>query len=586
MAYYVETIRNKRGRDTILLRQSWREGARIRKKTIANLTDMPAVMISGIAAVVRGKVACASIDQAFGIARSLPHGHVAAVLGTAHSLGLERMLQRTPSRARSLALAGVVCQLIRADSKLAAARRLSPDTADSSLGEVLGLGTVSGNEMLSMLDWLLKRQKWIERSLANRHLHDATLILYDVTSSYVEGQNCPLAAFGYNRDGKKGKMQIVFGLLCAADGCPIAVEVFDGNTSDPKTLASQVNAIRSRFGIGRVALVGDRGMITSARIREDLQPSGLDWISALRTDGLRKILDVSDSGDGRTRMDALAADDAVELRSDHFPGEKIMVCLNERLRSQRARNRQALLSKTEQALETIARSVRYGKTVGRAEIARRVGAQVNRWKVAKHFEIHIADRQLSWKRLEEKIAAEASLDGVYAIRTSLGEIDGHQAVAAYKSLSRVERAFRSAKSLLNVRPIYVYSADHVRAHVFLCMLAYYVQWHMRQRLAPLLFEDDDPAGAAAQRRSPVAKAEVSESAKSKSASKKTADGHTAHSLSTLLDDLSTLSLNSVSLPGQVEAAMPVLAAQTPLQKRAMELLGVDPQKYVPSARTG
>ena len=590
--YYVETIKNKRGRDTILLRQSWREGQRIRKQTLANLTDMPRFLINGIDAVLRGGVAYSSINQAFRIARSLPHGHVAAVLGTARTTGLERILHRTPSRQRSLALAAVVSQVIAPDSKLATAKRLSPDTADSTLGEALGLGAVNGNEMLSMLDWLLERQRWIEKSLANRHLHNATLILYDVTSSYLEGRNCPLASFGYSRDGKKGKMQIVFGMLCAADGCPVAVEVFRGNTADPSTLSGQVKTIQQRFGIRHIALVGDRSMITTARIKQDLKPAGLDWISALRTDGLRKILDMSETGDGeeegngRTRIDSLKPDGIVEVSSDEFPGETIMVCLNARLRSERARKREALLLKTEQALEAIARSARLGNIVGKTTIARKVGAEVNRWKMAKHFEIHITEKRLRWKRLEEKIAAEASLDGIYAIRTSVKDIGAHAAVCAYKSLCRVERAFRSTKSVLNVRPIYVYSAGHAKAHVFLCMLAYYVEWHMRRKLAPLLFEDDDPQPVEDRRPSPVAKAEVSESAKTKSALKQTADGHTAHSFATLLDDLSTISLNSVLLPGKVEATMPVLADLTPLQMRAMELLGVNPQKYVPSARTG
>ena len=585
-SYYIETIRNKRGRNTVLFRKSWREGQSIRKQTLGTFTDLPPAFINGFDAILKGAVAFTSIEQTFRIARSLPHGHIAAVLGTAQSIGLERILHRTPSRQRSLALAAVVSQVIAPDSKLATARRLSPDTCDSSLGEILKLGEVSGNELLAMLDWLLKRQKWIERSLANRHLHDATLLLYDVTSSYLAGRHCPLASFGYNRDGKKGKMQIVFGLLCAADGCPIAVEVFRGNTADPSTVSAQISTIQKRFGIRQIALVGDRGMLTTARIKADLMPAGLDWISALRNDALRKILAIADQNDGRMKLDALEPDGVVELTSEAFPGETIMVCLNARLQGERARKRAALLSKTEASLEAIAASVRRGSFSGQTNIARKVGAEVNRWKMAKHFEIHITEQGLRWERLDEQIAAEASLDGIYAIRTSVKDIGAHAAVAAYKSLSRVERAFRSTKSVLNVRPIYVYSADHVKAHVFLCMLAYYVEWHMRQRLAPLLFEDDDREAAQAQRSSPVAKAEVSESAKAKAASKQTADGYPVHSFSTLLDDLSTLSLNSVVLPGKVEALIPMLSDQTPLQRRVMELLDVDPKKYVPCARTG
>lgn len=584
MAYYVETIRNRRGRDTVLLRQNWREGKRIRKKTIANLTDMPAPIVHGIDAVVRGGTAFTSLDQAFAIVRAWPHGHVAAALGTARQLGLERILDRHPSRPRSLALATLLSQLLMPDSKLGTSRRLSPDTAQSSLGEVLGLGAVSGNELLSMLDWLLGRQRWIERSLANRHLHDATLILYDVTSSYVEGRACPLAAFGYSRDRKRGKKQIVLGMLCAADGCPIAVEVFDGNTADPKTVAGQVRAIEKRFGIDDIALVGDRGMLTSARIREDVRPAGLDWISALPSAALRKLLDAG-TPEGRARLERLERERLIEVASEAFPNERIVLCLNPRLRRERSRKRQDLLTQTEQALQQIAESVDKGKAVGAGHIGKRVGAEAKRWKVLKHFDIRIGERQLAWQRLDRQIEDEARLDGVYAIRTGLAQMPSDKAVLAYKSLSRVERAFRSTKSILNIRPMYVYTADHVRAHVFLCMLAYYVEWHMRQRLAPLLFEDDDPHSAAAARRSPVDTAQLSDRARAKAATRKTVDGHDVHSFRSLLDDLSTLTLNKVSLPGRHAATVPTLAQPTPLQTRAFELLGVDPQKHVPSAKT-
>ena len=586
MAYNVETIKNKRGRDTILLRKAWREGKRIRKKTIANLTDLPAALINGIDAVVRGGVAHDRLNETFSIARALPHGHIAAVLGTAKRIGLERILHPGASRHRALALAAVAARVVAPDSKLATARRLSSDTCDSSLGSVLNLGTVSGNEMLNMLDWLVQRQKWIERSLANRYLKGATLILYDVTSSYLEERCCPLAAFGYNRDGKKGKPQIVFGLLCAADGCPVAVEVFEGNTADPATVARQVRTIQRRFGIERIALVGDRGMITDARIREDLRPAGLDWVSALTAKGLRRLLLNSPLAEQPELAAGLRPDGVVEVVSDEFPGETILVCLNVRLREERARKREALLNQTEQVLEKIADSVRRGTLGGQVRIARRVGAEVNRWKVARHFEIEVTDSSLGWLRLDEKIQAEAQLDGVYAVRTSVPDLTPDEAVAAYKSLARVERAFRTAKSQLEVRPIYVYSAERVRAHVFLCMLACHVQWHMRQRLAPLLFEDDDRDAAREARSSPVARAEVSVSAKRKAAGRTTPAGDPVHSFTTLLDDLATLTLNEVALPGPVAATMPVLADPTALQSKAFELLGVDPNKFVPSAGRG
>ena len=507
MSIRVERIPNKRGRDSFLLRQSWREGHRIRKKTLANLTDLPPDIIAGFDAVARGGVSFQSLGEGVSIKRSLPHGHAAATLGLARKVGLERILARKPGRMRDLALAAIVARVIAPGSKLATARRLSCDTATSSLGSLLGLGQVSGNEMLAMLDWLRKRQPWIEKSLASRYLKQATLILYDVTSSLLEGRCCPLAAFGHNRDGKKGKKQIVFGLLCTPEGCPIAVDVFSGNTADPSTVGHQVKTIQDRFGIERIALVGDRGMITTARIREDIRPAGLDWISALKTVDLRKLVTATPHKEAVLRPEDLVDDAVAEITSPDYPGERLMVCLNPRL------------------------------------------------------------------------------DGIYVIRTSLGSgsIGPQAAVAAYKSLSRVERAFRTAKSHLRVRPIHVYSAEHVRAHVFLCMLAGHVEWHMRQALAPLLFEDDDRARV---RVSPVAPARVSGRAQRKAETKTTSDGFPVHSFETLVDDLATLTLNSVSLPGHPGAVVPMVSEPTEIQERAMELIGIRPERTVPSAVAG
>ena len=433
---------------------------------------------------------------------------------------------------RQLALAAVAARVLSPDSKLATARRLSPETATSSLGALLGLGPVGGNEMLAMLDWLLGRQPWIERSLANRHLGGGTLILYDVSSSYLEGTRCPLAAFGHSRDGKKGKQQIVFGLLCAADGCPVAVEVFPGNSADPTTVAPQVRRIRDRFGIDRVALVGDRGMITSARIRDDLEPAGLDWISALKTQDIRRLLKEGDDGaPAPLDPEALAPDAVAEIAGPDFPGERLMVCLNPRLREERRRKREDLLRSTEAALERIAASVRSGRLQGRERIGRRVGREANRRKVEKHFRLEIGDGEFRCERDRDRIAAEARLDGVCIVRTSLdaASMGAAEAVEACKSLAGVERAFRNAKSDLRIRPIYVYTEDHVRARVFLCMLALHVEWHMRRRLAPMLFEEDDREAARAGRETPVGPARPSESARRKAAAKRTADGLPAHS---------------------------------------------------------
>ena len=587
MSFHIETIPNRNSRPTILLRQAWREGKRIRRKTLANLTSLPPAVVDGLRALLKGGVVFDRLAEAVSIRRALPHGHVAAALGTARRLGLATLLNRHPGRERELALAAIIARLLEPASKLATARQLSPDTASSSLGAVLGLGAVSGNEMLAMLDWLAQRQPWIERSLARRHLGH-TLILYDVTSSYLEGRCCPLAAFGYNRDGKKGRPQIVFGLLCAADGCPVAVEVFAGNTADPNTVAAQVAKLRERFGLRQVALVGDRGMLTTARIRADLAPAGLDWISALRTAHLRQLTQAP----AALRLDTLADDQVAEVHSPDFPGERLLVCLNPRLREERRRKREELLDATEALLEPIAAAVRSGRLRSRDAINRRLGRELNRRKMAKHFEVEVGPGSLRWARRQERIDAEAQLDGLYVVRTSLDEasLEAEQAVAAYKSLSQVEAAFRSMKTTqLKVRPVYVYRERRVRAHVFLCMLAYYLEWHLRQALAPMLFEDDDRPQARAQRASPVEPARRSDRAQLKAASKRTDDGLPVHSFRTLLQDLATLTYNEVALPRdrrkgpseeQTAPVFPLLSTPTPVQAKALRLLDIDLNRTV------
>ena len=478
------------GPPAILLRKAWRDGKRIRKQTLANLTHLPPELVQGIRRLLKGGVVLSAPDEAFVVRRTWPHGHVAAVLGTCRQLGLPRLLHRTASRTRELALAALVGLVLAPASKLATARQLSPDTASSSLGAVLGLGAVSGNELLNMLDWLLQRQPWIEKSLARRHLKGGTLVLYDMTSSYLEGRCCPLAKFGHNRDGKRGKKQIAIGLLCTREGCPIAVEVFAGNTADPTTVAAQVAEVQGRFGVERIALVGDRGMLTTARLRESVAPAGLDWISALKTADLRTLLKPLEDGQPAPLQPAALQPDAVaEILSPDFPGERLMVCFNPRLRQERARKCKDLLQATETILERIAQIVRRpgSKLRGRDRINRRVGREANRRKVEKHFDIVVHDDDIAWTRNAVKIAAEAQLDGIYIVRTSLDAtaIGAHEAVEAYKSLSRVERAFRNLKTArLNVRPVYVYSADRVRAHVFLCTLACHVEWYQRRGNLP------------------------------------------------------------------------------------------------------
>lgn len=440
-----------------------------------------------------------------------------------------------------------------------------------------------------MLDWLRTRQPWIEKSLANRHLKGGATLLYDLTSSYFEGRRCPLARFGYSRDGKRHRKQMVFGLLCASDGCPVAVQVFPGNTADPATMADQVQKVRHRFGIERVAFIGDRGMVTTARIQQDLQPARLDWVSALNTRAIRKLLKAPAPDQlPPLRPGELLPDAVAETTSPAFPGERLLLCLNPRLREERARKREDLLRATETILEDIAAAVRKRTLRGKDAIHRRVGRDANRKKVEKHFRIHITEDRLTWTRRQDRIAAEAQLDGIYVVRTSLDadSLGPDAAVEAYKSLARVERAFRSLKSTLKVRPVFVHTPDHVHAHVFLCMLAYYLQWNLRQRLAPLLFEDDDRPAARAARSSPVESARVSEAATNKANSRKTPDGFPVHSLPTLLDDLATLTLNEVTLPGSPDSAFPLVARPTPIQQRAFELLDIQPHNFVASRLAG
>ena len=598
MAIYVESIPNRNSPPAVLIRKAWRDGKRIRRQTLANISQLPPQAVAGIRALLKGGVVFERLDQAVTVRRSQPHGHVAAVLGLCRRLGLPRLLHRRASRSRDLALAAVIARLLFPASKLATARLLSPDSACSSLGSVLGLGRVTGNELLATLDWLRSRQPWIQRTLARRHLQGSTLVLYDVTSSYFEGRRCPLAAFGYNRDGKRGKRQMVCGLLCSAEGCPVAVEVFKGNTADPATVSAAVRQLRESFGIEKLALTGDRGMLTTARLREDVGPAGLDWVSALKTVDLRTLLrQPRPDKDGKQapaplRPGELVPDQVAEIRSPDFPGERLLVCLNPRLRAERARKREELLQATERIPERIAEMVRHGRGPakgGKEAIDRRVGREADRKLVEKHFTIEVSDAELRWSRQQASIEAEAQLDGIYVVRTSLAaeDLGAEQAVAAYKGLARVERAFRSLKTTqLQVRPVCVYAEEHVRGHVFLCMLAYYVEWHLRRRLAPLLFEDAEREQAALQRTSPVEKAAVSPAAKAKADSKQTAEGLPAQSLSTLLQHLGTLTLNGVTLPGDDRQTFELIARPTPLQEKAFKLLGVDPGKFVSSTRAG
>ncbi len=572
---YIETVPNRNSPPAILLREGWREGGKVRKRTLANLSKWPGAKVDTLRRLLKNEPLVGR-DDAFDIVRSRPHGHVAAALGTLRKLRLDRTIAGADSPERRRALALIVARILDPGSKLATARGLAEATARDSLAETLGLQDCGEDDLYAAMDWLLERQNAIERRLAKRHLEDGALVLYDLTSVWLEGRHCPLARRGYSRDGKKGKLQIEFGLLCDAGGCPVAVEVFDGNTADPATVGAQVDKLRRRFGLSKVVLVGDRGMLTEARIREDVRPAGLDWISALRGPAVRSLVE-----SGAVQLSLFDETDLVEVRSDAYPGERLMVCRNPLLAEERARRREELLRATGALLDPIAAATRRDKRrlKGADKIGLRAGKVVGKHKMAKHFELDIEDDAFGHRRKPESIAAEAALDGLYVVRTSLpaGELDAEGAVRAYKRLSAVERAFRSLKTVdLKVRPVFHRTADRVRAHVFLCMLAYYVEWHMRARLKPLLFDDHDPAAAAAARASIVAPARVSEAAREKARSKRTADGLPVHSFRTLLGDLATVARNRVAprLPGA--EPFDILTRPTALQREAFKLLGVRP----------
>jgi Transposase DDE domain len=576
---HIESVPNRKSHPTILLRESYRADGKVRKRTIANLTDWPEQLVEGLRTLLRGGVALARADEALTISRSLPHGHVAAVLGTAEQIGLAKLLTErrggpASGRHRDLVIALIVNRVIAPASKLATVRALNPQTAASSLGERLGLSEVGEREIYESLDWLVAQQARIENGLAKRHLAGGTLTLYDVSSSYLEGRCCELAQHGYSRDHRPDRPQIVYGLLCNREGCPVAIEVFDGNTGDPMTVGNQVDKLKARFGLDRVVLVGDRGMITSARIREDLKPAGLDWITALRAPKIQELAD-----GGPLQLSLFDDRDLAEISSPDYPGERLIVCRNPLLAAERRRKREALLVATERDLSRVKLAVdrKRAPLRGKAEIGMDVGAVLDKHKMGKHFDLAIANTSLIYRRKEGAIATEARLDGIYVIRTNVPvtALTAEQTVGAYKSLAQVERAFRCLKTVdLEIRPIFHWTAPRVRAHVLLCMLAYYVEFHMRGRLAPLLFDDHDRAAAATERKSIVAPAERSPAAKRKVTSRRTDDGLPVHSFRSLLNDLATVCLNKVSLPSNQKYRFDLPTKPTPLQARAFELLGV------------
>lgn len=574
---YVATVPNRKSPPAILLRESYRLNGQVKSRTIANISHLHPQQIDALRLALAGSLPTANspLPESFVISRSLPHGHAAAVLHCLRDLQLDSIVDSHPSRPRDLVVAMIVARILDPASKLATARGLHADTLHSSLGELLHVDSADESELYQAMDWLLPHQARIEQALAKRHLSHGGLVLYDLTSTYFEGRHCPLAKLGHSRDDKSGNPQIVFGLLTAAQGCPVAVEVFDGNTSDPKTVATQVDKLRQRFGLSDVVLVGDRGMITSARIRQDLPAShGIQWISALRANQIQKL-----AKDGQLQMSLFDKTDLAEIAHPDFPGERLIACFNPLLAEERARKRPDLLSATEKQLEQIAIAVKRSKRPlrGKQNIGLRAGKVLNRYKMGKHFQLHIEEDKFQYERKAANIEREASLDGIYVIRTSVKQeaLTGPQVVASYKSLSGVERAFRSLKTVdLHVRPIHHRLPDRVRAHILLCMLAYYVEWHMRQRLAPILFDDDDRPQAQAARSSIVAPAQRSASAKHKALTKQTSKGMKVHSFQTLLGDLATIVKNRIQPKDKSVPAFEMLTNPTAIQQRAFELLGV------------
>jgi hypothetical protein len=578
---YVVRVPNRGSPPAILLRESYREAGKVKNRTLANLSAWPEAKVDALARVLKGQPPpAADLDGAFEITRSLPHGHVAAVLGTARQLGLDDLIDPVPSRHRDLVTAMAVAQVIAPDSKLAIARGLRDQTAATSLGEVLGLGSCDEDDLYAAMDYLHARQEQIQDALAARHLAGGTLVLYDVSSAASGGRTCPLGAIGHPEDGVRGRLQIVYGLLTSKDGIPVAIEVFAGNTGGPATVASQVDKLKDRFGLTKVVLAGDRGMLTAARLREDGRPAHLDWITALRAPQVKNLV-----RGGDLQLTLSDTQDLAEITSPDFPGERLVACKNPFGEAERARKRESLLAATEADLEKIAAACARARRPlrGQDTIAVRADRVLRRRKVARHFTVQVTDDSLSYARDQDSITAEAKLDGICVVRTSVGpgDLDSPEVVSSCKALAQVERAFRAFNTDLDIRPIRHHTEDRVRAHVFLRMLSYYISWHLQARLAPILFTDDDKPAAQAARTSPVAPAARSPRAAAKAATKHTPGDLPVHSLATLLSDLATICLNTITPADPALPGFRLVTTPTALQRQAFELLGVSHRLGVP-----
>jgi len=572
---YIATVPNRNSPPAILLRESFREDGKVRNRTLANISDWPAEKIEALRQVLKGEITAGpSLPQAFDVMRSLPHGHVAAVLGTIHQVGVDDLLDSKASRRRQCVLAMIAHRILEPGSKLAAARALDAETRHSTLGEELRLNAVDEDELYEAMDWLLARQQQIESALAKRHLSEGTLVLYDVSSTYFEGHSCPLAKYGHSRDERRNNPQIVFGLLCNSDGCPVAVEVFEGNTGDPKTLTIQLTKLRDRFHLTRLVLIGDRGMLTEKRIEEELRPiAGLDWITALRAPQIQKLV-----SDGVLQLSLFDERDLAEITHPDYPDERLVVCRNPLLAEERRRKRDELIQAAEKKLNAIITATKRKRQPLKdaSKINFRIGKELGPLKVAKYFRWEMRTEGLLVERDEKRIHADATLDGVYVLRTSveMGQANTDQTVLAYKRLAGVERAFRSSKSVdLHIRPIHHRLADRVKAHVLICMLAYYVEWHMRRKLAPVLFDDEQPGQRDG---SAVSPARRSASAMTKARTKRTPDDLPVQSFRDWLKDLATVVRNRIQPKLQSIPAFDVITRPTEAQQRAFSLLGVSP----------
>ena len=574
IAMYIEKVPNRNSPPAVLLRESYREGDQVKKRTLANLSKLPDDIIDNLKLALKGATLSMNegIPNHFEVIRSLPHGHVMAILETIKKLGLDKIISEKSSRIRNVVVAMIVARIINPKSKLATARGFNSETCSQSLGQLLDLEKADEDELYNALDWLLEKQEKIEKHLALKHLESGTLVLYDVTSTYLEGNGCELGKYGYNRDKKKGKTQIVFGLLCSAKGCPIAVEVFEGNTSDGATLGGQIEKVRKGWGIENVVWVSDRGILTNSKINELVKPiEGLDYITGLTKPQIRKLAEVE-----VIQLGLFDQVNLVEFESEDYPDERLIACRNPFIAQKNQLQREALLEAVEKELDLIVQATQREKRAlkGQDKIALRVGKVLNQFKVNKYYNLEITEEGFSYQRKLELIAQETALDGVYVLRTSLEStlMDAATTVKAYKSLSQVEEAFRCYKSIdLKVRPIYHYKGDRVKAHIFLCMLAYYVEWHLKQSLAPLLFEDEEIDDSSLN----VIKASRSESVQSKERKKRNQENFPVHSFRTLLEDLGTICLNTVECTiREGSYRFSKITRPTQLQQKALDLLEV------------